>query len=234
MKQAARGMMIARLKAIAAAALIMATLTGLATVLAAGGIGGDDRMPAASPQVMKSGPAPAVAAAPTRPGKGETMSIRGRVLAPDGKPAVGADVFAVINLPRPLTMSVETSRTLGPARTDAGGRFVLEAPRKFFDDYCMADLVACRPGYAAGLHSSIPDEGKEATIRLDREVPVPIRLLDLKGRPAIRARVRAARSRRPGGMRTGRCRGWSGSRSSERPSSSRRRPTGRCRAGSGR
>ena len=193
MKQAARGMMIARLKAVAAAALLVAALTGLATALAATGIGGDDRMPAASPQVMKGGPAPAVAAAPARPSKGETMPIRGRVLTPDGKPAAGAEVFVVVNLPRPLTMSVETSRTLGPARTDAEGRFVLELPRKLFDNYCMADLVAYRPGYAAGLHGSIPDEGKEATIRLDREEPVRIRLLDLEGRPASRARFRVAK-----------------------------------------
>ena len=99
----------------------------------------------------------------------------------------------MVNLPRPLTMSVETSRTLGPARTDAEGRFVLEAPRKLFDNYCMADLVAYRPGSAAGLHSSIPEEGKEATIRLDREEPLCIRLLDLEGRPASRARIRVAK-----------------------------------------
>ncbi len=129
MKQAARGMMIARLEAIGAAALLVAALTGLAAALAAAAVGGDDRMPAAPPQVMKGGPAPDVAAAPTRPGKGETMPICGRVLAPDGRPAAGADVFVVVNLPRPLTMSVETSRTLGPARTDAAGRFVLDVPR---------------------------------------------------------------------------------------------------------
>ena len=185
-------MMIARLKAVAAAALLVATLTGLATGLAATGIGGDDQMPAESRQVMKGGPAPAVAATPTRPIKGETMSVRGRVLAPDGKPAAGADVFVVVHLPRPLTMSVETSRMLGPARTDAEGRFLLELPRKLFDNYCMADMVAYLPGYAAGLPGSIPDEGTEVTIRLDREEPVRIRLLDLEGRPASRARLRVA------------------------------------------
>jgi RNA polymerase sigma factor (sigma-70 family) len=193
MKQAARGMMIAQFKAIAAAALLVAALTGLAAALAATSIDGDDRTPAASPQIMKGGPAPAVAAAPAPPTKGETIPIRGRVLMPDGKPAADAEVFVVVNLPRPLTMSVETSRTLGPARTDAEGRFVLEAPRKLFDNYCMAGLVAYRPGYAAGLHSSIPDEGKEATIRLDQEEPVCIRLLNLEGRPASRARFRVAK-----------------------------------------
>jgi RNA polymerase sigma factor (sigma-70 family) len=192
MKQAARGMMIARFKSIASAALLVGTLTGLATVMAATGIGGDDRIPAASPQVMKGGPAPAGAAAPTRSGKGETKSIRGRVLAPDGRPAAGADVFVVVNLPRPLTMSVETSRTLGPVRTDAGGRFVFEAPRKLFDNYCMADMVACLPGYASALSlpNAILDEETEVTVRLKPEVPARIRLLDLEGRPASRVRVR--------------------------------------------
>jgi RNA polymerase sigma factor (sigma-70 family) len=200
MKQAARSMMITRFKSIAAAALLVAALTGLAAVVAATGIAGDERMPAASPQVMKGDSAPAVAVAPTRPGKGETRSIRGRVLAPDGQPAAGAEVFVVVNLPRPLTMSVETSRTLGPARTDAEGRFLLEVPRKLFDNYCMADMVAYRPGYASGLHGSIPDEGTDVTIRLDRERPVRVHLLDLEGRPASRVRVRVAKlskSRRP-------------------------------------
>jgi RNA polymerase sigma factor (sigma-70 family) len=193
MKHAARTMMIARLKAVAAAALLVASLTGLAAALAATAIGGDDRMSAASPQVMKGGPAPAVAAAPARSTKGETIPIRGRVLMPDGKRAAGAEVFVVVNLPRPLTMSVETSRTLGPARTDAEGRFVLDAPRTLLDNACMGALVAYRPGCASGLHDSIPDEAEDATILLDREESVCIRLLDLEGRPASRARLRVAK-----------------------------------------
>ncbi len=82
---------------------------------------------------------------------------------------------------------------LGPARTDPEGRFLLELPRKLLDNCCMADMVAYLPGYAAGLHGSIPDEGTEVTIRLDREEPVRIRLLDLEGRPASRARLRVAK-----------------------------------------
>ena len=82
---------------------------------------------------------------------------------------------------------------LGPARTEPDGRFRLELPRKLFDNYCWADTVAYLPGHAAGLLGSIPDEGTEATIRLDREEPVRIRLLDLEGRPASRAGIRLAR-----------------------------------------
>jgi DNA-directed RNA polymerase specialized sigma24 family protein len=180
MKQAARTMMIARLKAIAAAALLVATLTGLATGLTATGIGDDGQKPEGSRQVMKGGPAPAVAETATRPIKGETMSVPGRVLTPDGKPAVGADVVVVVNLPRPLTQSVETSRVLGPARTDPAGRFLLELPRKVLDNACMADMVAYLPGYAAGVHGTIDDQ-REVTIRLEPEEPIRIRLLDLEG-----------------------------------------------------
>ena len=89
MKQAARGMMIARFKAIGAAALLVAALSGLVAALAAASINGDDRMPAASPQIMKGGPARAVGAAPARPEKGQTIPIRGRVLMPDDQPAAG-------------------------------------------------------------------------------------------------------------------------------------------------
>ncbi len=192
MKQAARSMMIARFQAVAAATLLIAVLTGLATTLAQAGIDDDTPIPGVSGQMMKSAPAFSATTASTRPGKGETMPIRGRVLTPDGKPAAGADVFVVVNLPRPLTMSVENSRTLGPARTNAEGRFLLEVPRALFDSYCMAEMVAHLPGYGAGLHGSIPEEGAEVMIRLDQEKPVHIRLLDLEGRPASQARLRVA------------------------------------------
>jgi len=189
MKQAARGMMIAQFQAVAVATLLVAALTGLATALAGAGIGDDPRIPAGSRQVMKDGPAPAVTAAPSQAGKGEMTSIHGRVLAPDGKLAEGADVFVVVNLPRPLTMSAETSRVVGPARTDADGRFRLDLPRRLVDGCCNVDAVAYRPGFAAGLLQA-PDDRREATIRLEPEEPVRIRLLDLEGRPASRARLR--------------------------------------------
>ena len=182
MKQAARGMMIARFQAVAAATLLVAALTGLATAVAVAGIGGETKIPAGSGQVMKDGPLPAATAAPSRPGKGEMMPIRGRVLAPDGKPAEGADVFVVVNLPRPLTMDAETSRVLGPARTDADGRFRLDLPLTLVDGCCNVDAVAYHPGFAAGLHGTV-DDRQEATIRLEPEEPVRIRLLDLEGRP---------------------------------------------------
>ena len=105
-------------------------------------------------QVMKGAPAPAVAATQPRPIKGETMSVRGRVLAPDGRPAAGANVFTVVNLPRPLTMSVETSRMLGPAR----------APRADSASICRASwsitsawptwLPVCREPPPAGMERS--------------------------------------------------------------------------------
>ena len=188
MKQAARGMMIARFQTVAAAMLMVAAPTGLATALAAAGIGGKTRIPAGSGQVMNGGPVPAVTAAPSRPSKGETMPIHGRVLAPMASRR-GADVFVVVNLPRPLTMDAETSRVLGPARTDADGRFRLDLPRSLVDGCCNVDAVAYRPGFAAGLHGLI-DERQEATIRLEPEEPVRIRLLDLEGRPANRAGLR--------------------------------------------
>jgi hypothetical protein len=53
-------------------------------------------------------------------------------------------------------------------------------------------MVACLPGYASALSppNAIPDEETEVTIRLKPEEPVRIRLLDLEGRPASRARLR--------------------------------------------
>ena len=190
MKQAARSMVIARFKTIAAAALLVATLTGLATGLAATRIDGDDPRPAGSRPVMKGIPAPAVAATPARPIKGETMSVRGRVLAPDGNPAAGADIVVVANLPRPLTMSVETSRVLAQGRADREGRFRLELPRRAVENVCWITTVAYLPGYAAGTLEPDLDDREEITIRLETEQLVRIRLLDLEGRPAGRVKLR--------------------------------------------
>ncbi len=62
--------MIARLKAIAAAALVVATLTGLATGLAATGIGGDDSRPAGSRRSRRWIPPRASSAASRKPARG--------------------------------------------------------------------------------------------------------------------------------------------------------------------
>lgn len=186
MKQAARGMLIARVRSAAAAAIVIAALTGLATALAAAGINDDPQ----NAQATASSPAPAATPPPRRPGKGEIRPIRGRVVTPEGAPAAGADVCVVVNVPRPLTMSIESSRTLGPARTDADGRFLLDVPRPLFENSCMATIVASLPGYAAGLLDSIPDEGSDIAIRLGQEELVHVRLFDLDGMPARRAALR--------------------------------------------
>ena len=117
MKQAARTMMIARLKAIAAAALIVVTLAGLATGLAATGIG---RCLTALgiARLANGNPASRAVAGQAKVGERETIAFRGRVLAPDGKPAAGAGVYTVA--PRPG----DDSGRAGPQGEGRRGRHI--------------------------------------------------------------------------------------------------------------
>ena len=71
MKRAARTMMIARLKAIAAAVLAIATLAGLATGLAATRTGGDDERTSPSRPIVTDGPAPRPARTGRKPARGK-------------------------------------------------------------------------------------------------------------------------------------------------------------------
>ena len=78
---------------------------------------------------MKDDPAPCAVAGQEEVGDGETIAFRGRVLAPDGKPAAGAAVYTVA--PRP---EWESAEPILRARVAQDGTFRFAITRKAFDD----------------------------------------------------------------------------------------------------
>ena len=195
MKQAARSMMIARLKAIAAAVLAIATLAGLATGLAASRTGGDDERPSPSRPIVKDDPAPQAVADRAKAGEGEMIAFRGRVLAPGGKPAAGAGIYTV------ATRSSEG--WAGPVlktRAGADGSFRFTLPRAELDGagvdrpWSMVTVVADADGLGPDwVELKQPPDGELVLQLVDDSVPIAGRILDLQGRPVVGAKVTLSR-----------------------------------------
>lgn len=134
----------------------------------------------------------------------DQYTIRGIVLGPDGKPAVGADVFWLGNRRPPVpyvamprddeSRRSPELRTLARAKTDARGRFTMNASYNPADyirfNGIESMLVSFAPG--AGMSSRFlkPKEvATEVSVHLPPEVVVRGRLLTPAGRPAVGVRV---------------------------------------------
>jgi RNA polymerase sigma factor (sigma-70 family) len=195
MKQAARAMMIARLKAVAAVALVVATLTGLATGLGAMGIGGDDPRPAGTSRAAKVDATPPPVIGRAKAAEGETLAFRGRVLAPDGRPAGGAGVYTVA--PRADgNWAAPVLRT----RAAADGSFHFDLRRAELDaagagqPWSMLTVLASADGLGPDWVALVNPPDEELVLRLvDDSVPIAGRILDLQGRPVVGARVTLGR-----------------------------------------
>jgi RNA polymerase sigma factor (sigma-70 family) len=183
-------MVMTKIKLTATAALAAVALAS-AGVIAAGGRRADDSKPAMKPKTQA---AAAVVAKPVAEKPRETVEVKGRVVAPDGRPVAGAAVAAEYiyteAVPRPQT-------TTGP-----DGRFSIRLPRPEGDtipEGIMAMypwLVASAPGYGVGwcqraLRADRPDE--QVVTLVDEGPPIEGRIVDLEGRPVAGATVAAAR-----------------------------------------
>jgi hypothetical protein len=162
-----------------------------------------------------SGPAPSPVrrevrprATPPNPGR---MTVTGRVLGPDGKPAADAPVD-IIGTSR---MSVPTTEVrpmpyviLGQGTTDGDGRFRIEASRtsstRFFHIFAIAGSTG--PGTAFGC-VKLPTDAEQpvAEVHLQPEQVVRGKLFDVNGGPAAGVQLELgsvyAESDRPAGTR---------------------------------
>jgi RNA polymerase sigma factor (sigma-70 family) len=130
--------------------------------------------------------APAPASAPV-----EMVEVRGRVVAPDGKPAAGATV---------RTAYIDLEIDPAPEATSArDGRFTLMVPPWRRNsamrqaDAMFPWVVASAPGFGPGWASAVrpPGATDETTIRLVEDgPPIEGRIVDLQGRPVVGARVK--------------------------------------------
>ncbi len=134
---------------------------------------------------------PPAAAGDAEDQSGAVIPVRGRVIAPDGRPVPGA------------MLQIAYADPVGPAGTTSGpdGRFDLRVPRSVrsapvllngYDEFPW--LVATAPGFGPGWVRGLfkaADPG-ELTVRLAEDgPPIEGRIVDLEGRPVAGARVRS-------------------------------------------
>src|SRR5262245_41559636 len=149
-----------------------------AALVAAGLLAAAVWRPAAATSAPADPPKPPAA----RPAE-ETVTVAGRVLGPDGKPAASARLFVLDGggrkpAPQPAA---------GP---DGRFRFGLGPPPvSYANRYLMASADGLGCDWAAVAVDPPPGE---LTLRLPPDVPIKGRVLDLEGRPVAGAAVRVA------------------------------------------
>jgi hypothetical protein len=129
------------------------------------------------------------------------MTVTGRVLGPDGKPVAGAavDLVAWRRSPRVGTSDEgDDYALLAQGRTDADGRYRLDAPRTASTRVFDVHAVAAAPGYGLGWADLNPDaEQPSAEITLQPEQVVRARLVEVSGAPAKGVEVHISGVGRP-------------------------------------
>ncbi|QJW99888.1 hypothetical protein FTUN_7511 [Frigoriglobus tundricola] len=119
---------------------------------------------------------------------GETVTYRGRVLGPDGKPVAGAKLYAEQSYRytgRPKTLADRTT-------TDAEGRFEFRVPRALFEG-AEGTVAATAPKHGLGwVELGVGARDDDLTIRLSGEdTPVMGQIVTLEGKPVPGVRVTA-------------------------------------------
>lgn len=120
----------------------------------------------------------------------KNVSFRGRVLLPDGKPAVNAELYWP-HLPSPNSESPDNSELVKRAITNDDGRFkfsILAA--EFSPTAWRVPLIAFKSGFGLAWFDIAPGEANiEATLQLIEDQPLRGRVTDNAGRPVAQARI---------------------------------------------
>ena len=157
--------------------LVTLTLLFLGTVATTAGflthaLAINDALPPTAARIRAGQPAARQASSPSA--NPDRISITGRVLAPDGKPAPGARVAVVAgprrSQPAPRDRrEPERDEVLGSTRADGEGRFRIDLPWAAVDRDGLT-LVASAPGWAlAGKPLNVGLASPAETITLEPE-----------------------------------------------------------------
>jgi RNA polymerase sigma factor (sigma-70 family) len=185
-------MLVHKLKAAALAVVLLAAAAGFLSIhaLAHPREGEPPGEPIGKP--ARTEPRPPDAPRPADPVQQPAgrMTVTGRVLRPDGRPAAGVpvDIVGTSRVPEAGTdLERAAYVALGQGSTDGDGRFRVEATRsssaRFHHVYALAG--AAGPGSGFGCVALRPDaEQPAAEITLRPEQVVRGRLVDVNGQPA--------------------------------------------------
>jgi RNA polymerase sigma factor (sigma-70 family) len=181
-----RAMFLTKAK-IATAVLLAISLLVAGGALTRQAIRAQETAPAANApaKAQQSRPKERAAMTPAA-GRARTVTYRGRVLAPDGRPVAGAKVYVA-----PAWGDPEHEPPVsGRATTGADGGFEFTAPT-WKDPQEPALVAAAAPTYGLAW-ADVPAGGKGdgLTLRLVEDVPISGQLVDLEGKPVGRATLR--------------------------------------------
>ena len=184
-----RGMLMTQIKFASMAALAAVALAA-AGVLAAGAGRPEDPKPAMKP---KAEPKPVVVdrEEPVATKPAEMVEVKGRVVAPDGKPVAGATVSG--------TSFDRDAKPFPAATSGPDGRFTIRLPKPKGDgpgEGYLARypwLLASAPGYGLGwiegaLRTDRP--GERVITLVEEGTPIEGRIIDLEGRAVADVKVK--------------------------------------------
>jgi RNA polymerase sigma factor (sigma-70 family) len=124
-------------------------------------------------------PRPAPAAPRAKPPAAETITVRGRVLGPDGRPVAGAKLHMTLAWVHPS----QSSPSPEYATTGPDGRFAFTVPKGRFSNQDTV-VVALAANHGAGWVQVPANKQDDLTIRLaEDDIPITGQVVDLEGKP---------------------------------------------------
>jgi RNA polymerase sigma factor (sigma-70 family) len=172
--------------------LVLGALTRPAAAQRQAGAPAELRAAPEPPLVKKEVKIPKGAADSSSKEAGKKMTVRGKALYPDGKPAAGADVAVVNNLKVTLRSweSVYPQKMLGRGKADANGKFRLTVARTSSLRSFGLYVWAISKDSDLAVQSLDPDATRhEVTIKLNPPKTARVRLVDLQGQPVAGIKV---------------------------------------------
>jgi protocatechuate 3,4-dioxygenase beta subunit len=166
-------------------------VTGLLLALGVAVAAGTQLRTSSAAPPPEKGAAPPRDTAPEKPAA--TVTVTGKVLAPDGRPVAGARIYLRHYTPGEPAYPVR-------ATTDGAGRFTFSFDRsKLGPAQTAADVIAVADGYGPDWFRLGGTTKEDVTLRLAKEVPIRGRILDLDGKAVAGATLRVQHTRRYAG-----------------------------------
>jgi protocatechuate 3,4-dioxygenase beta subunit len=142
---------------------------------------------AEKPKAPGGGPRPGT---PPKPEAQEAIVVRGRVLDPDGNPVAGARLYLAKPTPKRFPPNGPAPALQATSGRDGRFRFAISRSElaKGSAEWSPSQVMAVAEGYGCDWLAVGPAE-EELTLRLVKDVPITVRILDPDGRPVAGARL---------------------------------------------